>query len=181
VIPVNEPLLGERELEYVTECVRGGWVSSAGRFIEEFEQGWAGYCGRRYGVALCNGTAALQVAVAALDLQPGDEVVMPTFTIISCAQAVVYAGGVPVLVDSDPHTYCMDVNQIADRIGPRTRAIMAVHIYGHPVDMDPVLELAEKHGLAVIEDAAEAHGAEYLSGSRSWPASAGWEWSILAG
>ncbi|MEW6232994.1 MAG: DegT/DnrJ/EryC1/StrS family aminotransferase [Chloroflexota bacterium] len=164
MIPVNEPLLGERELEYVTECVRGGWVSSAGRFIEEFEQGWAGYCGRRYGVALCNGTAALQVAVAALDLQPGDEVVMPTFTIISCAQAVVYAGGVPVLVDSDPHTYCMDVNQIADRIGPRTRAIMAVHIYGHPVDMDPVLELAEKHGLAVIEDAAEAHGAEYLSG-----------------
>jgi len=104
VIPVNEPLLGERELEYVTECVRGGWVSSAGRFIEEFEQGWAGYCGRRYGVALCNGTAALQVAVAALDLQPGDEVVMPTFTIISCAQAVVYAGGVPVLVDSDPQT-----------------------------------------------------------------------------
>ncbi|MBI5955425.1 MAG: DegT/DnrJ/EryC1/StrS family aminotransferase [Chloroflexi bacterium] len=164
MIPVNEPLLGKRELEYVTECVRGGWVSSAGRFIEEFEQGWAGYCGRRYGVALCNGTAALQVAVAALNLQPGDEVVMPTFTIISCAQAVVYAGGVPVLVDSDPHTYCMDVNQIADRIGPRTRAIMAVHIYGHPVDMDPVLELAEKYGLAVIEDAAEAHGAEYLSG-----------------
>jgi len=95
MIPVNEPRLGERELEYVTECVRGGWVSSAGRFIEEFEQGWAGYCGRRYGVALCNGTAALQVAAAALDLQPGDEVVMPTFTIISCAQAVVYAGGVP--------------------------------------------------------------------------------------
>ncbi len=164
MIPVNEPLLGKRELEYVTECVRGGWVSSAGRFIEEFEQGWAGYCGRRYGVALCNGTAALQVAVAALNLQPGDEVVMPTFTIISCAQAVVYASGVPVLVDSDPHTYCMDVNQIADRIGPRTQAIMAVHIYGHPVDMDPVLELAEKYGLAVVEDAAEAHGAEYLSG-----------------
>ncbi len=164
MIPVNEPLLGERELEYVTECVRGGWVSSAGRFIEEFEQGWAGYCGRRYGVALCNGTAALQVAVAALNLQPGDEVVMPTFTIISCAQAVVYAGGVPVLVDSDPHTYCMDVNQIAARIGPRTRAILAGHIYGHPVDMDPVLELAEKYGLAAVEDAAEAHGAEYLSG-----------------
>lgn len=164
MIPVNEPLLGERELEYVTECVRGGWVSSAGRFIEEFEQGWAAYCGRRYGVALCNGTAALQVAVAALNLQPGDEVIMPTFTIISCAQAVVYAGGVPVLVDSDPHTHCMDVNQIPAKIGPRTRAIMAVHIYGHPVDMDPVLELAEKHGLAVIEDAAEAHGAEYLSG-----------------
>jgi perosamine synthetase len=164
MIPVNEPLLGERELEYVTECVRTGWVSSAGRFIEEFEQRWAAYCGRKYGVAVSNGTAALQAAVAALDLRPGDEVILPSFTIISCALAVAYAGGIPVLVDSDPRTWTMDVNQTAVKITPRTRAIMPVHIYGHPVDMDPILELADSNNLAVIEDAAEAHGAQYLAG-----------------
>jgi len=164
MIPVNEPLLGERELDYVTECVRTGWVSSAGRFIEEFEQKWAEYCGRRYGIAVCNGTVALQVTVAALDLQPGDEIIMPTFTIISCALAVIYNDGVPVLVGSDSRTWCMDVDQVRDKITPKTRGIMPVHIYGHPVDMDPLLELADKHGLAIIEDAAEAHGAEYLSG-----------------
>jgi perosamine synthetase len=164
MIPVNEPLLGERELEYVTECVRTGWVSSAGRFIEEFEQKWASYCGRRHGIAVSNGTVALQVAAACVGLKPGDEVIMPTFTIISCALAAIYNGAVPVLVDSDPRTWCMDVNQIEAKITRRTRAIMPVHIYGHPVDMDPILELAEKHGLAIIEDAAEVHGAEYLSG-----------------
>jgi perosamine synthetase len=110
---------------------------------------------------VANGTVALQVAVALLDLQPGDEVIMPTFTIISCALPVVLAGAVPVLVDSDPHTWNMDVNQVEARITPRTRAIMAVHIYGHPVDMRPLLDLADQHNLQVIEDAAEAHGAEY--------------------
>ena len=163
MIPVNEPLFGERELEYVTECVRTGWVSSAGRFINEFEEQWAAYCGRHYGIAVCNGTVALQVAVAALDLQPGDEVIMPTFTIISCALAVIYNDGVPVLVDSDPRTWCMDADHVKERITPRTRAIMLVHMYGHPVDMDPLLDLADEYGLAIIEDAAEAHGAEYLS------------------
>jgi len=163
MIPVNEPRLGERELEYVVECVRTGWVSSAGRFINDFEQQWATYCGRRYGIAVSNGTVALQLAVACLGLGPGDEVIMPTFTIISCALAVVYNGGVPVLVDADPHTWCMDVKQVEDKITSRTRAIMPVHIYGHPVDMDPILDLADKNGLAIIEDAAEAHGAEYLS------------------
>ena len=164
MIPVNEPLLGERELEYVAECVRTGWVSSAGRFIEAFEQGWAAYCGMRYGVAVSNGTVALQAALACLDLQPGDEVILPTFTIISCAQAVLYNGGLPVLVDCDPRTWCMDPSQVEAKITPRTRAIMPVHIYGHPVDMDPLFALAEKHGLAIVEDAAEVHGAEYLSG-----------------
>ena len=163
MIPVNEPLLGNRELEYVSECVRTGWISSAGRFIEEFEEKWATYCGRGYGVAVSNGTVALQVAVACLGLKPGDEVIMPTFTIISCALAVVYNGGVPVLVDCDPRTWCMDVDRVKSKITQRTRAIMPVHIYGHPVDMDPILDLAETHGLAVIEDAAEVHGAEYLS------------------
>jgi len=161
MIPVNEPLISERELEYVTECLRSGWISSEGRFVREFEEKWAAYCGMRYGVAVSNGTAALQAAVTCLDLQPGDEVIMPTFTIISCAQAVVYNGGVPVLVDSDPKTWCMDVSQIEEKITPRTKAIMPVHIYGHPVDMDPIREVADKYGLIIIEDAAEVHGAEY--------------------
>lgn len=164
MIPVNEPRLGEQELEYVSECVRTGWVSSAGRFINEFEERWGSYCGRRYGIAVSNGTVALQLAVACLGLEPGDEVIMPTFTIISCALAVTYNGGVPVLVDSDPRTWCMNVHQVEEKITPRTRAIMPVHIYGHPVDMDPLLELADRYGLAIVEDAAEAHGAEYLSG-----------------
>jgi perosamine synthetase len=163
-IPVNEPLLGSRELEYVFECVRSGWISSAGRFINEFEERWANYCGRRYGIAVSNGTVALQAAVACLELKPDDEFIMPTFTIISCALAVIYNGGVPVLVDCDPRTWCMDVDQVKHKITERTRAIMPVHIYGHPVDIDPILDLAERHGLAVIEDAAEVHGAEYLSG-----------------
>lgn len=161
MIPVNEPSLGARELAYVTECVESGWISSSGRFITEFEEGWAAYCGRRHGIAVANGTVALQLAVAALGIKPGDEVIMPSFTIISCALAAVYAGATPVLVDSDPATWCMDVSTVESRITPRTRAIMPVHIYGHPVDMEPLLALADRHGLAVIEDAAEAHGAEY--------------------
>jgi len=161
MIPVNEPLLGERELENVTECIRTGWISSAGRFIKEFEEKWAAYCGMRYGVAVSNGTAALQLAVGCLNLEPGDEVIMPTFTIISCALAVLYNGGVPVLIDCDPRTWCMDVSQVEAKVTPRTRAIMPVHIYGHPVDMEPLWVLAERYGLAIVEDAAEAHGAEY--------------------
>src|SRR5262249_11094593 len=111
-----------------------------------------------------NGTTALQLAVACLDLQPGDEVILPTFTIISCAASVVYAGGVPVLVDSEPRSWCMNVQQVEKKITPRTRAIMPVHIYGHPVDIDPLLDVAKKHKLAIMEDAAEVHGAEYLTG-----------------
>jgi len=163
MIPVNEPRLGDRELEYISECVRTGWVSSGGRFINEFEERWAAYCGRRYGIAVSNGTAALKLAVACLGLEPGDEVILPTFTIVSCALAVIYNGGVPVVVDSEPRTWCLDIHQVEKKITRRTRAIMPVHIYGHPVDMDPLLDLAERYGLAIIEDAAEAHGAEYLS------------------
>jgi perosamine synthetase len=169
VIPVSEPVIGEREIELVTDALRTGWISSAGRYIEEFEEGWAAYCGRRYGVAVANGTVALQLALATLDLQPGDEVILPTFTIISCVTAVTFAGAVPVLVDADPDTWCLDVTQVESRITPRTRAIMAVHIYGHPVDMGPLLELADRHNVAVVEDAAEAHGAEYRMSSADGP------------
>jgi perosamine synthetase len=164
MIAVNEPLLGDRELEYISDCIRSGWISSAGHYIGEFEDQWAAYCGMKYGIAVSNGTTALQVAMGCLDIRPGDEVIMPTFTIISCALAIVESGGVPVLVDSEPRTWCMDVRQVEAKITPRTRAIMPVHIYGHPVDMDPILALAQKYHLAIVEDAAEVHGAEYLAG-----------------
>lgn len=168
LIPVNEPKLGARELEYVTEAVSSGWISSAGRYIEEFEAGWAAYCGRRHGIAVSNGTTALHAAVAALALEPGDEVIVPTFTIVSCITALLAVGAVPVLVDSDPELWTMDIGQVESLVTERTRAIMPVHIYGHPVDMDPVLELAERRGLRMIEDAAEAHGAEYRSSDMTW-------------
>jgi perosamine synthetase len=161
MIPVCEPLIGDREIELVLDCLRSGWVSSAGQYLERFETEWAATCGMAHGIAVSNGTTALDIAVRLLNLQPGDEVIMPTFTIISCAQAIVAHGGLPVLVDSDPHTWQMDVTQIAAKITPRTKAIMVVHIYGHPADMDPLLHLANEHNLMVIEDAAEVHGAEY--------------------
>jgi perosamine synthetase len=172
MIPVSEPDLGESELAYVVDAMRSGWISSAGKYLEQFEQRWADYCGRKHGVAVSNGTAALQIAARAIELKAGDEVIMPSFTIISCALAIVETGATPVLVDSDPVTWGMDVHQIEARITPRTKAIMVVHIYGHPIDMDPVLALAEQYGLRIIEDAAEVHGAEYLSGrdtnARAW-------------
>src|SRR6266516_2224519 len=161
MIPVNEPLLSRQALKYVEECIHTGWVSSEGRFIQEFENSWAAFCGMDYGVAVSNGTTALGVAVACLGVEPGDEIIMPAFTIISCALAIIEAGATPVLVDSDPHTWCLDTSQVQSKITSRTRAIMPVHMYGHPVDMDPLCDLARRHGLMLIEDAAEAHGAEY--------------------
>ena len=161
MIPVNEPLVGENERKYVQECLQTGWISSEGRFIHAFEEGWAAFCGMSHGVAVSNGTVALEIAMACLDLKPGDEVILPTFTIISCAQAVTMCGLKPVLVDADPRTWCMDVSQVEAKITTRTRAIMPVHIYGHPVDMEPLMQLARKYNLIIIEDAAEAHGAEY--------------------
>jgi perosamine synthetase len=171
MIPTNEPWLEGKEREYILDCVDTGWISSAGPFIERFERGWAAYCGMEHGIAVSNGTTALQVAVDALRIGPGDEVIMPSFTIISCALAVVRAGATPVLVDCDPETYCMDIGQTAAAVTLRTKAIMPIHMYGHPVDMDPIWDLAEKHGLAIIEDAAQAHGCEYRSrrgGSNEW-------------
>ncbi|MBL8199447.1 MAG: DegT/DnrJ/EryC1/StrS family aminotransferase [Chromatiales bacterium] len=157
-VPVNEPLLDGNEKRYLAECIDSGWISSEGPFVQRFEAAMAASAGRAFGIAVCNGSAALEAAVAALRIGPGDEVILPAFTIISCAAAVVRAGAVPVLVDSDPLTWCMDARQIESKITPRTRAIMVVHIYGLPVDMAPVLALAERHGLQIIEDAAEAHG-----------------------
>ncbi|HAM36923.1 MAG TPA: aminotransferase DegT [Elusimicrobia bacterium] len=160
MIPVNEPLLSGREAEYVADCLKTGWISSSGRYIERFEKGWAAYCGRRHGVAVGSGTAALQLAVSALELPASAEVLLPAFTIVSCLEAVLRNGLVPVLVDCDPRTYCMDIADLRRKISPRTVAAMPVHIYGHPVDMEPLLALCARRRLRLVEDAAEAHGAE---------------------
>lgn len=160
-IPVNTPLLNGNELKYVTECIETGWISSEGPFISKFEEGFSNYIGCEYGVAVSNGSAALDIAIKALNIGQGDEVIMPAFTIISPAQSVVTHGALPVLVDSDPLTWNMDVTQIEAKITARTKAILVVHIYGLPVDIDPVLALAKKHNLKVIEDAAEMHGQTY--------------------
>lgn len=154
-------------MKYVSECLKTGWISSSGHFIEQFENKWAKYCNRKYGIAVCNGTAGLHTAVACLGLKQSDEIIIPTFTIISCALAVLINGCKPVLVDCDRETWTIDVNKIEEKITSRTKAIMVVHIYGHPADMDPVLQIARKYNLYVIEDAAEAHGGEYLSKSHS--------------
>jgi len=164
MIPVNEPLIGEKEFEYVQECLKTGWISSGGKFIKEFEEKFAAYIGMKYGIAVDNGTNALILAVRVLDLPSGSEVVMPTFTIISCALACIYNNLKPVLVDCEPDTWNMDVNQIEEKITNKTKAIMVVHIYGHPVDIDPVIEIAKKYNLYIIEDAAEAIGAKYKGG-----------------
>jgi len=160
-IPVNEPLLNGNEKKYLNECIDTGWISSEGPFVRRFEEKMAASVGRKYGIAVSSGTAALETAISALQLQPGDEVILPAFTIISCTAAIVRRGCIPVLVDSDPDTWNMDVEQIEAKISARTKAIMVVHIYGLPVDMDPVLALAEKYGLKIIEDAAQMHGQTY--------------------
>jgi perosamine synthetase len=160
-VPVNTPLLSGNELKYLTECIETGWISSEGPFITKFEEQFSDYIGTKYGIAVSNGSAALDIAVAALQLQKGDEVIMPAFTIISPALAIIRAGAIPVLIDSDPLTWNMDVNEIEKKITPKTKAIVVVHIYGLPVDMDVVWEVATKHNLIIIEDAAEMHGQSY--------------------
>jgi perosamine synthetase len=160
-IPVNEPLLDGNEKQYLLECIEAGWISSEGPFVKKFEDKFAARLGRKHGIAVTNGTAAIDAAVDALGIGPGDEVIMPTFTIISCITQIVRCGAIPVLVDSDSVTWNMDVTQIEAKITPRTKAIMIVHIYGLPVNIDPVLDIAKRHNLKIIEDAAEMHGQSY--------------------
>ena len=160
-IPVCEPFLTGKEMEYVMDCLRTNWISSAGKYVNEFEQRFAEYIGCKYGISTTSGTTALHLALAALKIGRGDEVIVPAFTMIAPVFAVVYTGAKPVLVDADPETWNIDVNKIEEKITPNTKAIIPVHIYGHPCDMDPIMEIAEKYNLWVIEDAAEAHGAEY--------------------
>lgn len=160
-IPVNEPLLDGNEKKYLNECIDTGWISSEGPFVKRFEDELSASVNRKFGIAVSNGSTALEVAVAALGISEGDEVIMPTFTIISCATAILRNGAVPVLVDSEPDTWNMDPGQIESKISKKTKAIMVVHIYGMPVDMDPIIAIAKKYKLKIIEDAAEAIGQTY--------------------
>ncbi len=161
MIPVCVPLLNGKELEYVEDCVKTNWISSKGRYVDAFEKNFSQYCGTKHGITASNGTASLHLALASIGLKEGDEVIVPTFTMISSVLAIVYCRAKPVLVDAEPETLNMDVTQIEEKITDKTKAILPVHIYGHPCDMDPIKSLAKKHGLYIVEDAAEAHGAEY--------------------
>lgn len=156
-----EPDIGETELRYVLDAVGSGWVSSRGPYVRELENRFAEYCDVRYGVSACNGTAALHLALASLRIGPGDEVIVPALTFIATAAAVAYTGATPVFAESDPDSWCIDPNSVRRLITSRTRAVIPVHLYGHPVDMNPILAIAEEHRLPVIEDAAEAHGSTY--------------------
>lgn len=161
MIPVNEPLLDGNELKYITECVTTGWISSEGPFVQRFEEEMAKSCNRQHGIAVVNGTAALQLAFEALDLTPGDEVIVPTFTIISCVSCLVRLGLKPVFVDCDPQTFNCSIDEIEAVLTTKTKAILVVHLYGLPVDMDLILALARKRSLKVVEDAAEMIGQTY--------------------
>ncbi len=161
MIPVNRPVLDGNEERYLVECIRTGWISSEGPFVKALEAKFAQFMGCRHGIAVCNGSLAIDLALRGLGIGPGDEVILPTFTIISCAAAVVRAGAVPVVVDCDADTWNIDPALIAPKVTIRTKAIMPVHIYGLPVDMDPLLEIARRHRLFVVEDASEQHGQTY--------------------
>ncbi len=161
MIPVAKPFLGAEELENVREAVESGWVSSKGEFITEFEQKFAAFCGVKYGIAVSNGTTALHLALTASGIGEGDEVIVPDLTFIATANTVTYTGAVPVMVDCNSAYWGIDPELIEANITPATKAIIPVHLYGHPCDMDAINDIARKHNLFVIEDAAEAHGAEY--------------------
>lgn len=163
MIPINEFYLTGNEARYLKECAESGWISSEGPFVRRFEEEFAFFAGKKYGIAVCNGTAALETALFALGIENEDEIIMPSFTIISCAIACLRLGAKPVLVDIEPQTCTMDVDRIEERITHKTKAIMPVHIYGHSVDMDRVLDLAEKYNLKILSDVAESQGAKYYS------------------
>ncbi len=162
IIPVCEPILGGNELKYTRECIKANWISSTGgKHIREFEKKFARLCGARYAISCTSGTSALHLALATLGIKKGDEVIIPTFTMIATANAITYLGARPVLVDAEPLTWNIDPDKIEDQITSRTKAIIIVHTYGHPAQMDKILRIAKKYNLYVIEDAAEAHGAKY--------------------
>jgi perosamine synthetase len=160
-IPVSEPTITEKEVEYILKAVKSGWVSSLGEFINKFEEEFARYVGTKYALTTSNGTTALHLALVSLGIKEGDEVIVPDLTFIATANAVAYTGAKPVFADIDPETWCIDPEDIKKKITSKTKAIIPVHLYGHPADMDPILEIAKEYGLYVIEDCAEAHGAEY--------------------
>ena len=161
MIPVFAPWLSENVRRYVLDCVDSGWISSLGQYVGRFERDFATFCEARHAVATSNGTTALHLCLATLGIGPGDEVLVPDLTFVSTANVVRYTGATPVLVDSEPRTWGMDAADARRKLTARTRAIIPVHLYGHPVDMDPFLAMAAEHRLDIVEDAAEAHGARY--------------------
>ena len=160
-VPVNEPYLFGNEKKYLLKCLSDGFISSSGKFVKEFEKKFAKRVNRKFAITVSNGTAALQLAFEALNIKKKDEVILPSFTIISCVLPVIRSGAIPVLIDSDPVTWNMDVTKIEKKITSKTKAIIAPHIYGLPIDMDPLLKIAQKYKLKVIEDAAEVLGLKY--------------------
>jgi perosamine synthetase len=160
-LPIAEPLLGGNELAYVTDCIVSNWISSSGKYVKMFEENFAKFIGTQYAVATSNGTTALHLAILVSDIGPGDEVIVPSISFIATANAVTYTGATPIFVDIDPQTWTLNPLQLEAAITEKTKAIIPVHLYGHPADMNPILEIAAAHNLTVIEDAAEAHGATY--------------------
>ena len=160
-IPVNIPLLDGNEKKYLANCIDSGWISSEGPYVEELEIQMAKLVGRKYGIAVSNGSVAIDCAIEALNIREGDEIIMPTFTIISCVSQIIINGATPVFIDADPETFNLRADDIEKKITTKTKAIMVVHIYGLPVDMNPIIDIAKKHNLIIIEDAAEVHGQKY--------------------
>ncbi|NTU69705.1 DegT/DnrJ/EryC1/StrS family aminotransferase [bacterium] len=161
MIPVYKPSIGKKELEYVTDAVKSTWISSRGKYLDRFEKDFAKFCGAKYSVATCNGTVSIHLALEALGIGKGDEVIVPTFTYIASVNSITYTGAKPVFVESDKNNWNIDVNDIEKKITKKTKAIMVVHLYGHPSEMGPILKIAKKHNIYVVEDAAESHGALY--------------------
>ncbi len=166
LIPISQPSLGELERRYLLDAFDSGWISSIGRYIEEFERSFAAYCRTAHAVAVSNGTVAIHLSLVGLRVGPGDEVIVPDFTFIATANAVMHAGATPVIVDVDRQTMCMDPDAFRHAVTPRTKAVIPVHLYGHPADMGRITEIARAKGVMVIEDAAEAHGAQ-IGGQRA--------------
>ncbi|MBU0766677.1 DegT/DnrJ/EryC1/StrS family aminotransferase [Patescibacteria group bacterium] len=160
-VPVNEPVVPASAKKYVNDALDTGWISSAGAYIGKFEEAFANTIGVKHAILTTSGTTALHLALEALEVGPDDEVILPDFTMIASVFAVMYTGAKPVFCDVEPDTYNMDPNKLEEKITPKTKAIMPVHIYGHSCDMDPILEIAAKHGISVVEDAAEIHGGTY--------------------
>lgn len=160
-IPVCSTYLNGNEKKYLLDCINTGWISFAGKYVKEFESAFAKYCDSKYAVAVTSGTTALHIALVALGIKKGDEVIIPSFTMIACALAVCYIGAKPVFVDIDKDTWTIDVNKIEEKITSKTKAIMPVHIFGNPCNMKQICKIAKKHKLYIIEDCAEAHGATY--------------------
>lgn len=165
MIPVSKPYISNKEVKYVNDALQSGWVSSLGPYIDQFESSFADYCGTRFAVSVSNGTVGLHLALVALGIGLGDEVIVPDLTFVATANAVKMAQATPVMIDVKRETYCIDPLQIEMAITSRTKAIIPVHLYGHPANMSAIQEIAKKHGLMIIEDAAEAHGA-IIGGSR---------------